>query len=122
MAEENDYKLCDYSRRSKREGCPIYCIKFCQFLDNNVFAIGVLNTIEIHEINNAKVTLLKTFQAAKKDEYFYALDWSFERKENEVMLIAGGEKNFLIILLFVLLNYNFIVITAKVLKEGSIIS
>ena len=85
------FKLIDYKSRSQRKTNAIYCVKFCPYSEEFLFAAAVLNKIEIYNINeNGKIGVLKTFVAAK-DEYFYALDWTFDTKSSEIILIGGGE-------------------------------
>lgn len=88
---ENNFNFLTSSNRCSKKKLPVYCIKFCPFVQKNVFAAGVSNRVEIHKIVNDKLILQKIYEI-KSDEYLYALDWSLV-DEVEAILIAGGEYN-----------------------------
>jgi hypothetical protein len=70
---------------------PIYCVKFCPYSEELIFAAAILNKVEIFKINNGgSIVKLRTFEA-KKDEYFYAFDWTIDHKTDEIMIIGGGK-------------------------------
>lgn len=86
-------ELLNSSSRIKNKDSPVYCVKFCPFAEQNIFAAVILNRVEIHEIKKEgsknSLKLVKSYVLQKKDE-LYALDWSLNKETNEVILIAGG--------------------------------
>lgn len=84
------FKLINYTSQKSKTVYPIYCVKFCPYTDDLIFAAAILNKVDIYQIKDGdKIMKLRTFEA-KKDEYFYALDWTVDDKTDEILLIGGG--------------------------------
>ncbi|XP_070495714.1 uncharacterized protein [Chironomus tepperi] len=84
------YKLSESMCRETTKQHQIYCVKFCPYTDEYIFAAAILNKVEIFKINDGdSMTKMRTFEA-KKEEYFYALSWTINKKTDEIVLIGGG--------------------------------
>ncbi|CAG9803336.1 unnamed protein product [Chironomus riparius] len=92
MSHISPYKLNNYTGQTLKYKLPIYCVKFCPFTDENIFAAAFLNKVEIYKIrDDDSIVKMRTFEA-EKHEYFYALDWTIDEKTDEIVLIGAGMK------------------------------
>lgn len=91
MHQKSPFLLNDFMCNKSRKQLPIYCVKFCPYTSDYIFAAAILNKVEIYKINDEeKMIKVRTFEA-NRDEYFYSLDWTIDTKNNEILLIGAGE-------------------------------
>ena len=91
MCDISPYKLNSYTGQTNRNKLPIYCVKFCPYTDEYIFAAAVLNKVEIYKIGDGGSMIKLRTVEAEKHEYFYAFDWTIDKKTDEIILIGAGE-------------------------------